>query len=124
MTATAKSNNGNESRAATNAASKVASTAEDLQDDLASVQDDILRLSGQIGDLAAAKGAAAWKRARKKIDGVLKEANSKGQDAADTVFEARDSLVASLDEQIAARPYATLSIALAAGFVAGAIWKR
>jgi|SoiMethySBSTD1v2_1073268.scaffolds.fasta_scaffold23804_3 ElaB/YqjD/DUF883 family membrane-anchored ribosome-binding protein len=119
-----KSTNGNESRATTAAANKVASTAGDLQDDLASVQEDIIRLSGQIGDLAAAKGAEAWKMARKKIDGVIKEANAKGEEAVDAVTEARDHLLASLDEAIETRPYTTLAIALAAGFVAGAIWKR
>ncbi len=124
MNAAAKSNNGNESRAATSAANKVASTAEDVQDDLASLQEDIIRLSGQIGDLAAAKGTEAWKRTRKKIDGVLKEANDKGQDAADAVYEARDNVVAAIDEQIETRPYTTLAIALAAGFLAGAMWKR
>src|SRR5262245_60527224 len=124
MSAATKSTNGNESRATTAAANKVASTAGDLQDNLASVQEDILKLSSQIGDLAAAKGAEAWQRARKKIDGVLAEANSKGQDVADSVFEARDHLVEKLDEAIETRPYTTLAIALAAGFVAGAMWKR
>lgn len=123
MNSPAPSKNG-ESRAATAAANRVASTAEDLQDDLASVQEDILKLSSQIGDLAAAKGAQAWKLARKKIDGVLKEANAKGQEAADAVTDARDNVLAALDEQIETRPYVTLGVALAAGFVIGAMWKR
>ena len=117
MAATSKSNNGNESRAATNAANKVSATAGD-------VQDDILRLSSQIGDLAAAKGTEAWKRARRQIDGVLKDANGKGRDVADAALEARDNLVATIDDAIENRPYATLAVVLAAGFVAGAIWKR
>ncbi len=124
MNAASKPTNGNESRAATAAANKVASTAEDLQDDFAAMQDDVLKLSSQIGDLAAAKGAEAWKRARKKIDGVLKEANSKGEDIAEAAYEARDNLVATIDEAIEKRPYTTLAVALAAGFVAGAMWRR
>jgi len=123
-TATLKSTNGNESRASTNAANKVSATAGDVQDDLESLQDDILRLSSQIGDLAAAKGTEAWKRARRQIDGVLKDANGKGRDVADAAFEARDNLVATIDDAIENRPYATLAVVLAAGFVAGAIWKR
>src|SRR5262245_25215160 len=124
MTAASNSTNGNEGRATANAAKKVSATAGDLQDDLAAVQDDILKLSSQIGDLAAAKGAEAWKRTRKKIEGVIADANAKGQDATDAMFEARDNLLATVDEAIETRPYTTLAIALAAGFVAGAMWKR
>jgi hypothetical protein len=70
MVAASKSTNGAESRASKNATNKVSATAGDVQDDLESLQDDILRLSSQIGDLAAAKGTEAWMRARRQIDGV------------------------------------------------------
>lgn len=115
------SNNGNESRSA---ADKVSSAATDVQGDLASLQQDILKLSTKIGDLAAAKGTEAWNQARRRIDDVLEEANAKGRDAADAAFEVRDSVLATLDEAIETRPYTTLAVALAAGFIAGAMWKR
>jgi ElaB/YqjD/DUF883 family membrane-anchored ribosome-binding protein len=124
MTTAPKSNNGNEDRAASAAANRVSATAEDLQEDISALQDDIMKLSSQIGDLAAAKGVAAWKRARKRINAVLAEAGAKGEEATDAVYEARDHLIASLDDAIESRPYTTLAVALAAGFLAGAMWKR
>jgi ElaB/YqjD/DUF883 family membrane-anchored ribosome-binding protein len=54
----------------------------------------------------------------------LKDANAKGRDVTDAAFEVRDNLVATIDDAIETRPYATLAVVLAAGFVAGAMWKR
>jgi len=43
---------------------------------------------------------------------------------ADAVGDVRDNLASAIDESIEKRPYTTLGLALAMGFVIGAIWKR
>jgi ElaB/YqjD/DUF883 family membrane-anchored ribosome-binding protein len=47
-----------------------------------------------------------------------------GREAVDSMREARDSLAEMVDESIEERPYTTLALALAAGFVLGAAWRK
>jgi ElaB/YqjD/DUF883 family membrane-anchored ribosome-binding protein len=55
---------------------------------------------------------------------MLAGAGAKGKEAADAVGDMRDSLAAAVDDSIKKRPYVTLALTVAAGFVVGAMWKR
>jgi ElaB/YqjD/DUF883 family membrane-anchored ribosome-binding protein len=119
-----KPGNGNESKMAATARKGVESSAEDIQDDFQSLQDDVARLTQQLVKLAAAKGGEAWGVAKDNLDEVMSGAKSKGREMADAVGDVRDNLASAIDESIERRPYTTLGLALAMGFIAGAMWKR
>lgn len=116
--------NGNEKNSATAAKKAVASTSEDIQDDLHTLQENVVRLSQQLAKFATAKGNEAWGVAKDNLDDVLGGAQAKGREAADAVGEVGDNLANAIEESLDKRPYTTLALALAMGFVVGAIWKR
>ncbi len=106
------------------ASEKISDSAPEFQEDLQALRDDVTKLTQQLADLAAAKGNEVWQRARAGVDGVVEGVSAKGQEASDAVGEVRDNLVDALDESLENRPYTTLALSLAAGFVLGALWKR
>lgn len=110
--------------AAKEKAAKVSGMSSDVQDDVQTLRDDVAKLTQQLADLAATKGNEVWGKAMNAADGVLSDATAKGREATDAVGEVRDNLTAALDESIENRPYTTLALSLAAGFVLGALWKR
>jgi ElaB/YqjD/DUF883 family membrane-anchored ribosome-binding protein len=109
--------NGNRQQAAV-------ATSQDIQQDFRALQQDVAKLSEQLAGLVATKGSEAWTLAKDNIDGLLTAAGSKGKEASDAVGEIRDNLAVAIEESIEHRPYTTLALTLAAGFVAGAMWKR
>ena len=61
---------------------KAASAASgDIQADLQALRDDVTRLASQITDIFAAKGNAAWTRAKSNVEGVVSDVSAKGQEA-------------------------------------------
>ncbi|GIK81624.1 MAG: hypothetical protein BroJett024_27290 [Alphaproteobacteria bacterium] len=98
--------------------------SQDIQKDLQTLQQDVSKLAAQLAQLAGAKGADALRIARANIDGVVSEAGAKGREAAEAVRDVRDNLANAVDESITNRPYTTLAMALALGFVFGATWRR
>jgi ElaB/YqjD/DUF883 family membrane-anchored ribosome-binding protein len=115
---------GKEKSAMSAASEKVSQSAPELQEDMQALRDDVAKLTQQLADLAAAKGGEVWQRARSSVDGVVEGVSAKGQEASDAVGEVRDNLVGAIDESLENRPYTTLALSLAAGFVLGALWKR
>jgi ElaB/YqjD/DUF883 family membrane-anchored ribosome-binding protein len=115
---------GKEKSAMSAASDKISDSAPQLQEDMQALRDDVAKLTQQLADLAAAKGGEVWQRARSSVDGVVEGVSAKGQEASDAVGEVRDHLVGALDESLQTRPYTTLALSLAAGFVLGALWKR
>ncbi len=110
-----------------NAGSKerdAAHASRDIEKDLQTLQHDVSKLASQLTQLAGAKGAEAWRTARSNIDSVMSDATAKGREAADAVFEVRDNLANAVDESIRNRPYTTLAMAVALGFIFGATWRR
>jgi ElaB/YqjD/DUF883 family membrane-anchored ribosome-binding protein len=89
----------------------------DIQADLKALRDDVTRLAQQIADIFAAKGNAAWGRARASV-------GEAGQEAADAVREVGDNMFGAIDKSLAERPYTTLALALGIGFFFGATWRR
>jgi ElaB/YqjD/DUF883 family membrane-anchored ribosome-binding protein len=104
-----------------NAAAEASST---IQKDLQALRDDLARLAEQVGLIVSEKGNAAWRRAKTSVDGVVSDAQSKGQDAVGAVRDVSDNFVEAIDESIKERPYTTLAIALGLGFLFGATWRR
>lgn len=116
---------GNKEKTAMSAASeKISGAAPEVQEDLQALRDDVAKLTQQLAELAAAKGNEVWQRARAGVDGVVGDVGAKGQEAADAVGEVRDNIVGAIDESLESRPYTTLALSLAAGFILGALWKR
>jgi ElaB/YqjD/DUF883 family membrane-anchored ribosome-binding protein len=104
---------------------KAASAASgDIQADLQAVRDDVTRLASQITDIFAAKGNAAWSRARSNVESVVSDVSAKGQEAVDAVQEAGDRVIDAIDDSLRTRPYTTLAIALGIGFLFGAMWRK
>jgi ElaB/YqjD/DUF883 family membrane-anchored ribosome-binding protein len=104
---------------------KAASAASgDIQADLEALRDDVARLGNQIADIFASKGGAAWGRARSNVEGVMSDVSAKGQEAVEAVRDVGDNVVDAIDESLKKRPYTTLAIAVAIGFLFGATWRR
>src|SRR5258707_14087760 len=73
---------------------KAASAASgDIQADLQALRDDVTRLASQITDIFAAKGNAAWARAKSTVEDVGSDVSAKGQEAADAVQQASDRAI-------------------------------
>lgn len=103
-----------------------AATAEssDIQKELQTLRDDFGRLAEQVGAILSSKGNAAWRQAKTGVDGVVSGAQAKGQEAVGAMREVSDHFVEAIDQSIKERPYATLAIAAALGFIFGAAWRR
>jgi ElaB/YqjD/DUF883 family membrane-anchored ribosome-binding protein len=95
-----------------------------MQADLESLRDEMKRLTEQIADIVTAKGSAAWTRARSNIEGAVSDATAKGQEAVHAVREVGDTLVDAIEDSLKKRPYTTLAIAFAIGFLLGGTRRR
>jgi ElaB/YqjD/DUF883 family membrane-anchored ribosome-binding protein len=96
----------------------------DIQADLEALRNDVSRLTAQIADIFASRGNAAWGRAKSNVEGVMSDVSAKGQEAVDAVREVGDNVVDAIDESLRRRPYTTLALAAAIGFLFGATWRR
>jgi len=101
-----------------------AAASGDLQKDLQLLRDDFSRLAQQVADIVANRGNAAWQRARSGVDGVMSDAQEKGQEAVDAMREVSDKFIEAVDDSIKNRPYTTLAMAVGLGFLFGAILRR
>jgi ElaB/YqjD/DUF883 family membrane-anchored ribosome-binding protein len=77
----------------------------DIAADLQALRDDFAKLAEQVGEILGTKGNAAWQKARSSVDDS-------------------DNFVEAIDESIKTRPYTTLAIVAALGFLFGATWRR
>jgi ElaB/YqjD/DUF883 family membrane-anchored ribosome-binding protein len=96
----------------------------DIQADLQALRDDFGRLAEQVADVLADKGGAAWQRARGTVDSVMSDAQDKGREAVGAMRDVSDNFIEAIDESIAKRPYTTLALVAAAGFIFGMTWRR
>ena len=101
-----------------------AGASRDIQDDLQALRDDFSRLAEQVGQILSNRGGAAWRRGRTHVDGVISDAQDKGQEAVDAMREVSDNFVAAIDDSLKTRPYTTLAIIGGIGFLLGAMWRR
>jgi hypothetical protein len=86
-------------------------------------------------DDLAAEGATAFREAKANVESAiadagdkgqqaLKYAGEKGQEAMDTVRSVGDTLTVAIEKSVTTRLYTTLALAVAAGFLFGATWRR
>ena len=54
----------------------------------------------------------------------MSDASARGQEAVNAVREVGDTMVDAIDESLTKRPYTTLALAVAIGFLFGATWRR
>lgn len=115
----------NEAREGVREAGSAAMAAStDLQKDLQALRDDFGRLAEQVSAILSNKGNAAWRQAKTGVDGVMSGAQAKGQEAVGAMREVSGHFVEAIDQSLKERPYATLAIAAALGFIFGAAWRR
>jgi ElaB/YqjD/DUF883 family membrane-anchored ribosome-binding protein len=115
----------NDAKATSREAGQAASAgARDIQADLASLRDDVARLTHQMADILAAKGTASWQRAKSDLDDVISDAGEKGREAIGAVREVGDNVVDAVDKSLKQRPYTVLALALGLGFLFGVTWRR
>jgi ElaB/YqjD/DUF883 family membrane-anchored ribosome-binding protein len=105
--------------------------AADVDRELTALKNDMARLSEDVTKLVSAGSNQAMRtvrgqvrRAKRGFDDAVSDAGEMGREAVDSMREARDSLAEMVDESIEERPYTTLALALAAGFVLGAAWRK
>ena len=61
---------------------------------------------------------------RANVRSVVSDAQDKGREAVEAVSEVRDNVAVAIDKSLKKRPYTTLALTLAFGFLLGAIWAR
>lgn len=98
--------------------------AGDIQSDLESLRDDVAKLTQQLAAMVTSRGNQVWQRAKSSVEGVITDAEAKGMEAVGAVREVGDNVVDAIDESLKKRPYTTLALAAAIGFVFGAMWRR
>ena len=105
--------------------------AADVDKELTKLKDDVSQLTQSVTDLLAAGGNQAMKRARyeamrakKKFDGAVSEAGDMANEATTAMREVRDDLAEAIEESVYKRPFTTLGMTLALGFVVGALWRK
>lgn len=98
--------------------------AGDIQSDLQALRADFTKLADQVADILARQGSAAWQRARSGVDDVVANAQDKGREAVGAMRDVSDNFVEAIDESLAKRPYTTLALVAAVGFLFGATWRR
>lgn len=103
-------------------------TADDLRKDLQSLKDDVARLAGQLSNALAASGEDTFggvrdrfRRVRDNVGDAVYEAGERSRDA---VTEFADTVGSTLEDNVKARPFSTLALALGLGFLFGALWRR
>ena len=62
--------------------------------------------------------------ARTSVRGVVSDAQDKGREAVEAVGEVRDNVAHAIDKSLKKRPYTTLGLTLALGFLLGVVWAR
>jgi ElaB/YqjD/DUF883 family membrane-anchored ribosome-binding protein len=88
------------------------------------LKDDISKLTQQVATLVSTTGGAAYRRARKNLDGVIADASGKGQEAVDAVKDVTTTIGDAVEDAVYKRPVTTLAMAAGIGFLIGAIWRR
>jgi len=99
--------------------------------EIAKLREDVAQLAQQLGNVkdTATDGAldqvrAQIQRVKSGLDDLFAEATDRGQDAAEAVRDVAATLSDAVEDTMHRRPLTTLGLALGAGFIAGATWRR
>jgi ElaB/YqjD/DUF883 family membrane-anchored ribosome-binding protein len=55
---------------------------------------------------------------------VISDVRDRGREAVEAVADVRDNMASAIDRSLKDRPYITLALAVAFGFLYGALWAR
>lgn len=108
----------------TSTTSNGSQTRDAIDREVETLKDDISKLTQQVASLVSTTGNAAYRRARKNLDGVLADASGKGQEAVDAVKDVTSTIGDAVEDAVYKRPVTTLAMAAGIGFLIGAIWRR
>jgi ElaB/YqjD/DUF883 family membrane-anchored ribosome-binding protein len=79
-------------------------------------------------DDLASKGAEVFRDAKAGVESMISDAGDfagkKGKEAMDNMRGVGDTLAVAIEKSVTTRPYTTLALAVAAGFLLGATWRR
>jgi ElaB/YqjD/DUF883 family membrane-anchored ribosome-binding protein len=106
-------------------------TQQRLEEDVATVKNDIAALTDQITDALNSFAGAATKQARRgysearaNVDSAVDDMSERGSAVMDAAQNAAHSIGETLEDVIARRPLATMGMALGLGLLIGATWRR
>jgi hypothetical protein len=84
--------------------------------------------AGAPKDDLASKGAEVFRDAKAGVESMISDAGDyagkKGKEAMDNMRGVGDTLAVAIERSVTTRPYTTLALAVAAGFLFGATWRR
>jgi ElaB/YqjD/DUF883 family membrane-anchored ribosome-binding protein len=84
--------------------------------------------AGAPTDDLASKGAEVFRDAKAGVESMISDAGDyagrKGKDAMENMRGVGDALAVAIEKSVTTRPYTTLALAVAAGFLFGATWRR
>jgi ElaB/YqjD/DUF883 family membrane-anchored ribosome-binding protein len=79
-------------------------------------------------DDLTSKGAEVIRDAKAGVESMISDAGDyagkKSKDAIDTMRGVGDTLAVAIEKSVTTRPYTTLALAVAVGFLFGATWRR
>ena len=79
-------------------------------------------------DDLASKGATAFREAKAGVESMISNAGDyagkKGKEAMNNVRGVGNTLAVAVEKSVTTRPFTTLALAVAAGFLVGATWRR
>ncbi|NVO14124.1 MAG: DUF883 family protein [Rhodoplanes sp.] len=105
-----------------------ATNVDDLRNDLQSLKDDVTRLAGQLSTALASSSEDALggvrDRFRRVRDNVGDAVHGAGERSRDAVSEFADTVGSTVEDNVRARPFSTVALALGLGFLFGALWRR
>lgn len=96
----------------------------EIDREVENLKEDISKLTQQVAALVSTTGSAAYRRAKRSMDGVLSDASGKGQEAVDAVKDVTSTIGDAVEDAVYKRPVTTLALAAGIGFLIGAIWRR
>jgi ElaB/YqjD/DUF883 family membrane-anchored ribosome-binding protein len=97
---------------------------ERLKKDMAQISDHVSRLLAATRNTATRRARYQVSRAKETVGDAIDDASELGAEAVDAAREMRDSVTEAIEESVHNRPFTTLAMALAAGFILGAAWRR
>jgi ElaB/YqjD/DUF883 family membrane-anchored ribosome-binding protein len=97
---------------------------ERLKKDMAQISDHVSKLLSATRNTATRRARYQVKRAKETVGDAIDDASELGTEAVDAMREVRDTVAETIEESVHNRPFTTLAMALAAGFILGAAWRR
>jgi ElaB/YqjD/DUF883 family membrane-anchored ribosome-binding protein len=102
-----------------------------LQKDVEAVKTDLSQLAGRItdtlNDLAGAgrhEVRRKYDQARSNVDAIMADVAKQGNAAVDFAQDSVSSLEETFEDAVQQRPFTTIGLAMALGFLIGVTWRR